>query len=283
MFFLKQRSPSLDRPRRQEGGQGPAGAAGSGFSTYSILPGINSPRLFITFLCFGWFYKHSNTKSWSYTIGLNAAGFFQMWLMCVTFPDRPSWILLLELITRKHVFPCYGISFPGVVTNWNVLNTVHSLLCCCYMIRWLLCVCAGRWCCCGTRKVLGLSSWPPTWSELTGTRKHKGEATPHTVCRWKILWKNENNNAFTVSKPGCGWALCFHDYHRAAMQVQVSPQPSLRGTCWCTWHRTAHLTSRSGSNESKSMICQRPGNHTVTHTEFLVEHFSCDGKNHAGK
>lgn len=46
-----QRSSSPDCPWRQEGGQGPAGAAGSGFSTCSILPGIDSPPLINKSFC----------------------------------------------------------------------------------------------------------------------------------------------------------------------------------------------------------------------------------------
>lgn len=44
-FCIVQRSTGPDRPWRQEGGQGPAGAAGSGISTCPALPGNNSSLL----------------------------------------------------------------------------------------------------------------------------------------------------------------------------------------------------------------------------------------------
>lgn len=64
---------------------------------------------------------------------------------------------------------------------------------------------------------------------------------------------------FAPPKKGCGWVLCFHVYQKAAVQVQVSLQPTLRGTFWSIWPRTVRQSLRSGSSESKSMTCQRQG------------------------
>lgn len=64
---------------------------------------------------------------------------------------------------------------------------------------------------------------------------------------------------FTPPKQGCGWVLCFHVYRKAAVQVQVSLQPTLRGTFWSICPRTVRQSLRSGSSESKSTTCQRPG------------------------
>lgn len=70
-----------------------------------------------------------------------------------------------------------------------------------------------------------------------------------------------NTSVSFVSKPECGWALCFRGYQRAAVRAQGSRQRSSRGTCWSTWHRTGHQNLRSGFSESKSMTCLRPGEH----------------------
>lgn len=213
--------------------------------------------------------------------------------MCVILPDRPSWILLLELTTRKLFFPCLLLSLSwcchklkhtgsarvssGIVcvhlpfrctTRWLPLQVLLSNLCCCYVQQTLVVShWAGRWCCCGMRKASESSFWPPTSSELTGTRKHKGESARVCVCgpypdaRFSYgidLWHN-------ISKLGCGWAPCFHGYQRAAVRAQVSRLPSLRGTCWSTWHHTERLNSSSGSNESRSTTCLRPGSYTFAY------------------
>ena len=208
--------------------------------------------------------------------------------MCVILPDRPSWILLLELTTRKHFFPClllllswccHKLKHTGSVfrdclcasafrcsTRWLPLQVLVSTLCCCYVKQTIVvCHWAGRWCCCGMRKASESSFWPPTSSELTGTRKHKGESV--CVCGLYPGVRFSYGIAFwhIISKLGCGWAPCFHGYQRAAVRVQVSRQPSLRGTCWSTWQHTEHLNLSRGFNKSKSTTCLRPGSYTFAY------------------
>lgn len=74
----------------------------------------------------------------------------------------------------------------------------------------------------------------------------------------------------TPPKQGCGWALCFHVYRRAVVQVQVNLQPTLRGTFWSIWPHTVRQSLRSGSNGLKSTTCQRPGEHEVSQTVCSV-------------
>lgn len=92
--------------------------------------------------------------------------------MCVTFPDRLSWILLLEHITRKCLFPCCGLCLHHssfIISNHHLNPNIFIF------------VCTGRWCCCGMRKASESLSWPPTSSELTGTRRHKGDSDSHLL------------------------------------------------------------------------------------------------------
>lgn len=128
-------------------------------------------------------------------------------------------------------------------------------------VKQMIALCAGRWCYCGTRKASESSSWRPTSSELTGTRKHKGGSLSFTVSWSKKDPSDGNISVSFVSKPECGWVLCFHGYQRAAVLAQGSRQRSSRGTCWSTWRPTVHRNSRNGFSESKSTTCQRPGEH----------------------
>lgn len=115
------------------------------------------------------------------------------------------------------------------------------------------------------RKASESSSSPLTSSELTGTRRHKGECWGFTMFLFHPTHAKETRVIKThfifcvVSHLECGWALCFHAYQRAAVQVQGSRLRSSRGTCWSTWQPTVRQSLRSGFSGSRSMTSQRPG------------------------
>lgn len=54
---------------------------------------------------------------------------FEMGLICLTLPTRPSWILLLELTTRKHFCPCLVLLFSWLChTYWLILGLTPWVL-----------------------------------------------------------------------------------------------------------------------------------------------------------
>lgn len=201
--------------------------------------------------------------------------------MCVILPDRPSWILLLELTTRKLFFPCLLLSlswcchklkhtgsarvYSGIVcvplpfrctTRWLPLQFVCT--CCVSLSRKMMLLWYEE----GFRVIILTSNLiRADWYQKTQGWVCARVCGPYPDARFSYgidLWHN-------ISKLGCGWAPCFHGYQRAAVRAQVSRLPSLRGTCWSTWHHTERLNSSSGSNESRSTTCLRPGSYTFAY------------------
>lgn len=169
--------------------------------------------------------------------------------MCVTFPDRLSWILLLEHITRKCLFPCCGLclhhSSSFIISN-QLLNQSFLYLC--------------------VQEDDAVVVWGRLQSHCPDLQPHQSWLVPEDTRVILTLIPSEDQRCcygtvskFAPPKKGCGWVLCFHVYQKAAVQVQVSLQPTLRGTFWSIWPRTVRQSLRSGSSESKSTTCQRPG------------------------
>lgn len=102
-------------------------------------------------------------------------------------PDRPSWILLLEHITRKCLVPCCGLCLHHSSSSCIIFSSLTQDLH--WIQTFLNCVLTVRWCCYGMRKASGLLSWPPTSSELTGTRRRRGESHSQ-LCRLKVWLRN---------------------------------------------------------------------------------------------
>lgn len=164
--------------------------------------------------------------------------------MCVTFPDRLSWILLLEHITRKCLFPFCGLH--------------HLLSPTIIWIQPLLYLCV--------QEDDAVVVWGGLQSHCPDLQPHQSWLVPEDTRVILTLTPSEDQRCcygtvskFAPPKQGCGWVLCFHVYQKAAVQVQVSLQPTLRGTFWSIWPRTVRQSLRSGSSESKSTTCQRPG------------------------
>lgn len=111
--------------------------------------------------------------------------------------------------------------------------------------------------------------WRRLQSHHPDLQPHQSRLVPENarvsgcVTRYLDVWGSLMENECVNLPSGCGWAPCFHGYRRAAARPQASRRPFLRGTCWNTWDRTELQSSRSGSSESKSTTCQRPGGDEV--------------------